>query len=94
MALRFDWHPEKAALNLRVHGVSFHEAKTVFGDRISTTRFDHRHSAEEERWVTIGQSLKGRILVVVHADDSADIVRIISARKATRLEREQYEEGA
>ena len=94
MAPAFAWDPGKAALNVKKHGVSFDEAQTVFGDPLRRTRHDRLHSSPgEARWVTIGRSRDGRILVVVHHDEEdANIIRIISARKATRTEREQYEE--
>ncbi|MGD9894931.1 MAG: BrnT family toxin [Dehalococcoidia bacterium] len=89
--LRFKWDREKAFRNQQKHGVAFDEAATIFGDRLSFTKSDPAHShPDDDRFVTIGQSSAGRILVVAHADD-ADTVRIISARLATRRERIQYE---
>lgn len=93
MAYRFQWDPEKAAANLRKHGVSFEEASTTFGDPLSITISDRRHSETESRFLLIGASAWTRILVVVHTE-RGDEVRIISARLATRSERRQYEEGA
>lgn len=91
--LRFEWHREKAASNRLKHGVEFSEAVTVFGDTLSVTVGDPRHSPPgDERFVTIGRSRRGRILVVAHTDDG-NVVRIISARLPTRREREQYESG-
>ena len=91
--LNFEWDPAKAQGNERKHGVSFDEAITVFGDPLSITRTDPLHSAaEEERFVTLGTSASGRLLVIAHADIN-DHVRIISARRATRREQEDYEEG-
>jgi hypothetical protein len=87
----FDWDVAKARSNERKHGVSFEEAASVFFDWGQVTRSDPRHSTNEERFVTIGVSVRDRLLVVVHAD-SDDQVRIISARPATRLERQIYEE--
>lgn len=93
MAPPFEWDPAKAVLNLRKHGVSFDEAATVFGDPLRRTRPDQPHSSPpEERWVTVGRSLGGRTLVVAHYDTDDDVIRIIRARRATRSEREQYEE--
>jgi hypothetical protein len=91
MPLEFSWDPDKAAGNLQKHGVAFEEASTVFGDPLAATMGDPGHSDEEHRFVTIGQSLPGRILVVVHSDDG-DRMRIISARKATGRERRAYEQ--
>lgn len=88
----FDWHLEKAAANLRKHGISFHEAATVFGDPLSTTFPDPDHSICERRYITMGMSAAGRVLVIAHADEG-ETVRIISARRATRRERRFYEEG-
>lgn len=88
----FDWHLEKAAANLRKHGISFHEAATVFGDPLSTTFPDPDHSIRERRYITMGMSAAGRVLVIAHADEG-ETVRIISARRATRRERRFYEEG-
>jgi uncharacterized DUF497 family protein len=90
--VRFEWDEDKAALNAAKHGVSFLEAATVFGDRLSETFDDPKHSAEEQRFVIIGTSGRGRILVVAHTDDG-ETVRIISAREPTRGERKFYEEG-
>lgn len=89
MSLRFEWDPRKAASNARKHGVTFDEAATSFGDPRSITIADPDHSSTEFRFVTIGLSLRGRLLVVVHADRDESI-RIVSARKATRREAEQY----
>jgi uncharacterized protein len=89
----FRWDDRKAATNLKKHGIDFHEAPTVLDDTLSTTFPDKEHSSLlEPRFLTIGMSSRGRILVVVHADEN-DTVRIISARLATRHERRFYEEG-
>ena len=74
------------------HGVSFQEAATVFGDPVSDTFDDPDHSFEERRFLIIGASKQGGILIVAHTDDG-EIVRIISAREPTRAERESYEES-
>ncbi len=89
MSLRFERDPRKAASNARKHGVTFDEAATSFGDPRSITIADPDHSLTEFRFVTIGLSLRGRLLVVVHTDRDRSI-RIVSARKATRREAEQY----
>jgi uncharacterized protein len=88
--MQFAWDPEKAARNLAKHGVSFAEASTAFGDPLSVTIADPLHSEEEDRFVLFGVSEWGRLLVVVHADRDGT-TRIISARIATRHERQQYE---
>jgi len=91
MGLRFEWDRRKAARNLAQHGVSFDEASTVFADELSLTIPDPDHSDDEERWIIIGRSHRGRLLVVVHTEDDAT-VRIISAREAEKRERVKYEE--
>jgi len=92
MATRFTWDMQKARRNVSKHGVTFREASTVFLDALSTTFPDSSHSHGEERYVTIGVSEHGNVLVVAHADRD-DSVRVISARRATRSERRFYEEG-
>lgn len=90
MPLRFDWDADKAEQNRRKHGVPFEEAATVFGDPLAITISDPDHSESEERAVTIGSSVEGRLLVVSHTERSGAI-RIISARRATPRERQGYE---
>jgi len=88
--LTFEWNPQKAESNINKHGVSFEEASTVFQDPLSLTIDDPLHSIDEERMVQIGISHKNRLLVVVHTE-IGDTIRIISARKATKKERNNYE---
>ena len=90
MALLFEWDRTKAGANIKKHRVSFEEASSIFGDPMSTTIEDPQVSSGEYRFVTIGQSLLGQLLVVVHTGRD-DRIRIISARKATRSEQRQYE---
>jgi hypothetical protein len=90
--MQFAWDVKKAASNLAKHGVSFEEAATVFGDPLSDTFDDPDHSAEERRFVIIGMSENGRMLIVAHTDDG-EVIRLISAREPTRGEREFYEES-
>jgi uncharacterized DUF497 family protein len=92
MPLSFEWDENKAGSNLRKHAVSFEEASTVFGDPLSLTIPDPAHSKREDRFIIIGQSHRRRLLVVVHTERGDDI-RIISARRASRHERENYEES-
>jgi uncharacterized DUF497 family protein len=92
MGLRFTWDPKKAAANLRKHEVSFEEAVTAFGDPHSLTAPDPDHSAREERFVLIGHSDAGRLIVVAHCE-RPDEIRIITARIATRHERHIHEEA-
>jgi uncharacterized DUF497 family protein len=89
--VNFEWDPAKARRNRRKHQVLFQEAATVFGDPLAITYPDPDHSASEDRFITIGTSSNGRILLVAHADRGDDF-RIISARKTTQRERENYEE--
>lgn len=88
--MRFEWDPRKAAANLAKHGVSFEEASTAFGDSLAMTIPDPLHSVDEPRFVTVGQSSSALLVVVVHTD--REIVRIISARRATPHERRTYGE--
>lgn len=90
--MQFEWDPEKAAANAKRRRVSFNESATVLEDPPSTTYPDEGHSEEEARFVTIGASRCGRVLVVAHTERN-DAIRIISARRATRREREFYEQG-
>jgi hypothetical protein len=92
MHLRFEWDPGKAEVNLKKHRVSFDEASTVFDDPLFITFLDEEHSIGEERYITMGLSKGGNLLLVAHTDRGGRI-RIISAREATRNERRFYEEG-
>jgi uncharacterized DUF497 family protein len=93
MALNFEWDENKGKSNVLKHGVSFEEASTVFADPLSLTIPDPAHSRAEERFIIIGNSHRGKLLIVVHTE-RGDNIRIISARRATRAERRTYEEGA
>ena len=88
--INFEWNPNKAATNKSKHGVTFAEAATVFAEPLSLTIFDPDHSKAEARFLLLGQSTFGNLVVVSHTDRSGTI-RIISARKANRKERLQYE---
>jgi uncharacterized DUF497 family protein len=90
--MQFAWDPNKAASNLRDHRVTFEEASSVFGDALAITFDDPDHSEGESRLLTFGLSEQGRLLVVSHTERRG-VVRIISARRATRAERKIYEEG-
>jgi uncharacterized DUF497 family protein len=91
--LRFEWDPRKAALNLKKHGVSFTEAETAFADEAGRLLDDPDSPASEDRYILMGFSGKGRLLVVVHTYRAEEaVIRIISARKADRGERGEYEE--
>ncbi|MGH7216843.1 MAG: BrnT family toxin [Nitrospiraceae bacterium] len=91
MGLRFEWDPAKDAANQDKHGVSFEEASTVFGDPLATTVDDPDHSHDEARFLTLGFSVRNRLIVVVHVDRD-DFMRLISARPATPNERRTYEQ--
>jgi uncharacterized protein len=88
----FEWDPEKAEKNLLKHDVNFDEASSVFDDPLYITFLDEEHSNNEERYITIGMSNTGRILLIAHAERK-DRIRIISARKATKNEEEFYQEA-
>ena len=90
MALEFEWDENKSRSSLKKHGVDFQEGKTVFNDPFAITIYDPDYSESEERYLDIGISSKGRILVVWYTERN-DKIRIIGCRKATRFEREQYE---
>ena len=90
--LRFAWDPRKAKSNEQKHGVSFDEAATVFFDEHGLLVEDEDHSAKEERFILLGLSISLRLLVVVHALPENEVIRIISARKANRLETTEYED--
>ena len=92
MAMVFEWNSTKAATNFRKHGVSFAEATTVFGDPLSMTVDDPKHSSNEARFIILGLSTRRRLLVVVHTTRE-NRVRLISARAATPNERRTYEEN-
>jgi uncharacterized protein len=91
--MEFEWNPDKADLNLRKHNISFHEATTVFNDSLSVTFPDPDHSIGEERYVIIGISELGKLLIVSHTDRE-NRIRIISSRTANRQEKRFYEEGS
>lgn len=88
----FEWDDTKADANERKHGVSFAEAMTAFGDPLALTGYDPGHGDDEDRYITMGTSAAGRLLIVSHTD-RGDKVRLISAREASRRERKDYEDG-
>ncbi len=91
--MKFEWDQSKAASNLKKHGVSFEEAKTVFGNPLAVIFDDEAHSVDEQREIIIGHSRQNRLLLIAFTERSGNI-RIISARLATRNEREDYEQNA
>lgn len=90
--MNYEWDEVKERLNIAKHNVDFTEAKSVFADEYGLVVFDKEHSNDEERFYLLGISNKERILLVVHCYKEGDIIRIISARKATAREKEQYKE--
>jgi len=90
--MKIEWDLKKGKLNLRKHRVSFEEAATALSDPMAATGADPDHSITEDRYVTFGVSERGRLLVVAHTDEE-ETIRIISARIASKGERELYEEG-
>ena len=93
MPLGFEWDAHKARANLAKHGVSFEEAATVFADPLSLNIPDPAHSQAEDRFITLGESHRRKLLVVVHTE-RGDNLRVISARRASRRERKAYEEDS
>jgi hypothetical protein len=93
--MKFEWDPQKEKANLQKHGVSFEQASYVFADPFALSRFDNENSEGEDRWILLGTALTQTILVVVHTfrdRDGVELVRIISARKATAREKRTYNE--
>ena len=90
--MEFTWDENKAGANLSKHGVSFDEASTVFKDILYVDFYDPDHSYNEHRYVIIGQSKHGRLLIVSYTE-MGDVIRLISARETTRGEKQTYEEG-
>jgi uncharacterized DUF497 family protein len=89
--IKFEWHPSKAAANLKKHQVSFEEAQTVFYDDFAVQFFDDEHSQEEERFLLLGMSVHSKLLLVCHCErQGGEVIRIISARKATKRESAFY----
>ena len=87
--MNVEWHDAKAEANLRKHGVSFEEAVSVLHDPLSRTVFDHQHSQTEDRFLTLGMSDRGRLVIVWHTDRD-DAIRIIGARKPNKHETGGY----
>jgi uncharacterized DUF497 family protein len=90
--VQFEWDPDKERENIEKHGVSFSEAATIFGDPLSLMFYDPDHSLDEDRYLTIGMSSAGRLVITSHTDRD-DTVRIINAREVTPGEQKDYEEG-
>lgn len=89
--IKFDWDPAKAAANLKKHGVSFEEAQSVFYDEFAVQFYDDAHSSDEERFLMLGMSGSAHLLLVCHCERAGGgVIRIISARKATKKESSYY----
>ena len=89
--IKFEWHASKAAVNLKKHQVSFEEAQTVFYDDFAVQFFDEQHSQAEERFLLLGMSVHSKLLLVCHCErQGGEVIRIISARKATKRESAFY----
>jgi len=92
--MKYEWNEEKNILNQEKHGISFEEAKEVFEDALQISKLDYRFNYFEERWITVGSTTKNKILVVANlffTENGDEIIRIISARKTNKKEREFYE---
>jgi uncharacterized DUF497 family protein len=92
--MKFEWNETKNRLNQEKHGISFEEAKEVFDDALQISKLDHRFNYFEERWITLGATQKEKLLVVANlyfSEEGEEIIRIISARRATNNERNIYE---
>ena len=91
--ITFEWDPAKAAANLKKHGVSFEEAQTVFYDEFAVQFYDESHSSEEDRFLLLGMSSGAQLLLVCHCERcGGSVIRIISARRATKNESSHYEQ--
>lgn len=92
--IRFEWDPDKAVLNIKKHGVSFEDAQTVFYDDLAVQFYDEPHSDGEDRFLMLGMSSSARLLIVCHCERrGGSVIRIISARKATKQEHSFYGQG-
>ena len=93
--MKFEWDRKKETINIQRHGITFEQASYVFADPFALNKYDDEHSEDEDRWILLGKSLSETVLVVVHTFrdiDGIEFVRIISARKATKRERQVYKE--
>ena len=92
--MRIEWDSKKDEINIKKHRISFEQAKEVFHDPLHISKLDKRFNYFEERWITIGSTVKGEIVVAANlffSDDGEEIIKLISARRATSRERAQYE---
>jgi len=92
--MRFEWDKNKEKINIQKHGVTFEQASYVFADQYALNKFDDEHSEDEDRSALLGKSLNETLLLIIHTfrdDDGTEFVRIISARKATKKEKQVYQ---
>ena len=92
--MKFEWDVKKEKINITKHGVTFEQASYVFSDPYALNRYDDEHSEDEDRWVLLGKSLNETLLLVIHTfrdNQGIELVRIISARKATKKEKQAYQ---
>ncbi len=92
--MKFEWDPIKEEINIHKHGITFEQASYVFADPYALNKYDEEHSEEEDRWLLLGKSTNEVILVIVHTfkdQDGLELVRIISARKASKNESKEYQ---
>ena len=92
--MKFEWDPNKEVINTRKHGVTFEQAAYVFADPYALSKYDEEHSEEEDRWLLLGKAMNDAMLVVVHTfkkQGNVEVVRIISARRATKNEIKEYQ---
>ncbi len=92
--MKFEWDPKKEKINIQKHGITFEQASYVFADPYALNKYDDEHSKREDRWLLLGKSINEVILVVVHTfkdQDGIEVVRIVSARKATKNEIKEYQ---
>ena len=92
--MKFEWDPKKEEINIQKHAVTFEQASYVFADPYALNKYDDEHSEDEDRWLLLGKSMNEVILVVVHTFkdlDGIELVRFISARKATKNENKEYQ---
>jgi uncharacterized DUF497 family protein len=89
----FDWDEKKNKTNHKKHGIWFEEARTIWADPHADAFFDPEHSDDEDRFIRVGTSTRMKLLLVVYCEREGDVIRIVSARRATKKERADYEEG-
>ncbi len=93
--MKFEWDINKEKINIQQHGITFEQASYVFADPFALNKYDDEHSEDEDRWILLGNFLNEAVLVVVHTfrdNDGTEFVRIISARRASKREKQAYNE--